>query len=243
MRDLPFFVLFGLISGAFNYLAYFIALHHLGAILATTLFYTYPAMAALLAAIFLKEPLSWSKAFPILVTVLGCALVAGLFGPAEYALRPDGIVWALLAAATAAAYPIFGRRAMLRHSPWTTLFYSIALGSLFLDLFWAGSCVLFSGAGELCGTLPTLTQADASFWGGVLYLAIGPTLGGYMTYLLSIRRLEVRQASLVTAIELIVAALLAYLFLGERPTIPQWIGAGLILVAVLWVRLERSSRT
>lgn len=238
-RDLAYFALYGLVSVAGNYLAYFLALYYLDAILAVTLFYAYPAMATLLSWAVLKEPLDLRRALPLPVTFVGCALVAGLFGAGQVAAHPAGIAWALLGAATFALYPLFGRWGMARYSPWTVLFYSIACGALWLHLIRAGVCILSPADGALCGQLPSLEPGQLPFWAGLLYLALGPTLGAYGSYLQSVRRLEVRQASLVTTLELVITVVLAYLLLGERPSAVQWAGAALIFGAVLWVRVER----
>lgn len=237
-RDLPFFALYGLVSVAGNYLTYIVAVQQVGAILAATMFYTYPAMAAVLAVVFLREPLGWRRALPLPITFLGCALAAGLFSGGDVPLRPAGVAAALVSAATFALYPLFGRRAMARYAPWTVLLGSIAFAALYLDLLWAGLCPLAPAAGQLCGGLPRLEGAGLPFWAGMLYLALGPTLVAYLSYLQAIRRLQVRQASLVTTLEFVVAFLLAYLLLAERPGAVQWIGVALIFGSVLWVRLE-----
>lgn len=243
-RDLPFFALYGLVSVAGNYLSYFLALQMLGATLAITLFYAYPVLATLLAALFLKESLTWRRVLPLPLTFLGCTLVAGMFSPQELAPRPAGIAWALLGALTFAIYPLFGRRGMFRYSPWTVLFYSITFGALWLSLLVAILCPLaqkgqLPSLAEFCGTLPGFTWENLAFWAGLLFLALGPTLGAYFSYLQSIRHIQVRQASLITTLELVLTSSLAVILFQERLAPAQWAGGGLILAAVLWVRLEQ----
>jgi drug/metabolite transporter (DMT)-like permease len=237
-RHLPFFALFGLVGVTAVYLLYILAVLEVGATLATALFYTYPTMATLLAAAFLKERLTWRKAVPLPVTFAGCALAAGLGSGGRVELRPAGVAVALLAAATFALYPLFARRALARYSSWTALFYSLLFGAVWLDALWAVLSLFLPPDGTFCGTLPALAVANSAFWGTLLYLALGATVGLYLADLQAIYRLEVRVVGLIGTLEPFLAGLLAYLIFGEQLTLLQWAGAAFIVSGVLWLRLE-----
>ncbi len=236
-RDLPFFTLFGLVGVTIVYLLYILAVMEVGAALGTALFYTYPTLAAILAALFLQERLTWRKAIPLPVTFAGCALAAGLGSGGLVELRPAGVAVALLAAASFALYPLFARHALARYSHWTALFYSLLFGALWLDLLWAALCPLLPADGSFCGTLPVLASAD--FWGALLYLALGATVGLYLADLQAIHRLEVRVVGLIGTLEPFLAGLFAFLIFGEQLTLLQWSGAALIVSGVLWLRWEK----
>ncbi len=235
-REVPFFALYGLVGVALLYLAFILAVREVGAALSTTIFYAYPTIAALLAALFLKEPLTWRKALPLPVAFLGCVLVSGLWPGGQVDWRPAGVFWSLLSGTTFAFYFILGRRALARHHPWTALFYSLAWGALFLDLLWA-ALSFFPPAWPLRGSIPAWSAA--SFWGALAYLALGATLGLYLADLQALRRIEVRQLGLIGTMEPFISALLAFLFFGERLTPWQWAGALLIVSGVVWLRWEK----
>lgn len=235
-REAPFFALYGLIGVALLYLTFILAVREVGAALSTTIFYAYPTIAALLAALFLKEPLTWRKALPLPIAFLGCVLVSGLWPGGQVAWRPAGLFWALLSGTTFAFYFILGRRALARHHPWTALLYSLAWGALFLDLLWA-ALSFFPAAQPLLGTMPAWNAA--SFWIALAYLSLGATLGLYLADLQALRRIEVRQLGLIGTLEPFISALLAFLFFGERLTPWQWAGAVLVVSGVVWLRWER----
>ena len=237
-KDLPFFALYGLVGVAGMYLLYILAVMEAGAALSTALFYTYPTMATLLAALFLKERLTWRKAIPLPVTFLGCVLAAGLGGGEGLVWRPAGIAFALLSAAAFALYPLFARRALARYSHWTTLFYSLFFGALWLDLLWGTLCPFLPADGRFCGNLPPLGRENIPFWAGLLYLALFATAGLYLADLQAIRRLEVRQVGLIGTLEPLIAGLLAWVLFGESLTPGQWLGAGLIVSGVVWMRFQ-----
>jgi len=236
-REVPFFALYGLVGVALLYTTFILAVREVGAALSTTLFFAYPILAAVLAAIFLKEPLTWRKALPLPVTFLGCALVAGAWPGGQVAWRPAGVFWSLFSGATFAFYFLLGRRALSRHHYWTTLFYSLAWGALFLDLLWVGLS-FFPAAQPLLGSVPALSLDNASFWGALSYLALGATLGLYLADLQAMQRIEVRQVSLVGALEPFITALLALAMFGESLSPWQWLGAALVVSAVVWLRWE-----
>jgi len=74
-------------------------------------------------------------------------------------------------------------------------------------------------------------------WGTLALLAVGPTLGGYGLYTVCLTYLPATTANLIVTLEPAITAGLAFFFLGERFTIPQLLGGGLILIGVVLLRL------
>ena len=72
-------------------------------------------------------------------------------------------------------------------------------------------------------------------------LAVGPTIGGYGLYTVSLTMLPAATANLIVTLEPAMTAVLAFLFLGERLAPLQLVGGGLILAGV--VLLRASERT
>lgn len=61
-----------------------------------------------------------------------------------------------------------------------------------------------------------------------------------LTLFLGVKRLGSMQTALLGVLEVIVSIVLAILFLGERLTAVQWLGALLLIICVLLVRYERN---
>jgi drug/metabolite transporter (DMT)-like permease len=74
-------------------------------------------------------------------------------------------------------------------------------------------------------------------WGVLAALAIGPTIGGYGLYAVSLTYLPASVANLIATLEPSMTAVLAYLVLHETFTTPQLIGSGLIIVGVIVLRI------
>jgi DME family drug/metabolite transporter len=79
-------------------------------------------------------------------------------------------------------------------------------------------------------------------WGILLLLALGPTIGGFGLYSLSLTLLPASVANLIAMLEPALTAVMAYLLLGERLNGMQWLGSLCIIGCVLIVRLNENLR-
>jgi drug/metabolite transporter (DMT)-like permease len=77
-------------------------------------------------------------------------------------------------------------------------------------------------------------------WTAILLLALIPTALARLLVFAGLRRLGGAQTSLLGVAELLVALLLAYLMLGERLSLWQGIGGGLLVISVLLIGRESS---
>ena len=129
-----------------------------------------------------------------------------------------------------------GRTASQRSiDPWSTLLYGFALAVPFLFVY-----NLFSP------WLPPGVASTHFLWlGGALAgwlilatLAIGPTIGGFGLYTVSLGYLPASVAQIIATLEPAMTSVLAFFLLGERFTSPQWIGSALIIGGVVVLRLS-----
>lgn len=91
----------------------------------------------------------------------------------------------------------------------------------------AASANLPSGLAALVGTPDP--------WQVIAYLALGPMFVAYLLFGRGLRTIPSSQATTLTLIEPFVATLLAVAVLGERLTIPGWVGLGMVLTGVVAV--------
>ena len=75
-------------------------------------------------------------------------------------------------------------------------------------------------------------------WGVLAVLALGPTIGGFGFYTISLTYLPASVANIIATLEPVITTFLAFLFLGERVTQPQWLGGILIISGVVLLRLK-----
>ncbi len=220
-RDLSLFLVYGIVGIGIHQLVWIASVQYNGAAVATVILYTGPALVTLIAARFLQEQITRRKILALLLTLIGCALVARVYETHQIQLNAPGILAGLGSACTFATYSLLGRFATQRYSAWTALFYAFLFGTLFL-------LPLAFFLGEV---MPSRLTLDG--WGWLVFLALVPTLGGFASYTLGLSYLPASIASLLAAFEPVTTALLAFWILGEVLAPLQLIGAALILTSVI----------
>jgi drug/metabolite transporter (DMT)-like permease len=172
----------------------------------------------------------------VVTVIAGLVLMVGAPGPSRISLA--GIVWGLLEAVSLAAYFLL----------------SAADGDETLPplaMTWSGMCVgatLFAVVG-VAGAMPVTARADdvdllhhqMSWLIPVLELVFVATVIAYCTGIAAARRLGAKLASLIGIVEVLFAALYAWLLLGQVLSSSQFAGGALILAGVIVVRVDENA--
>jgi drug/metabolite transporter (DMT)-like permease len=234
-QHLKFLFLYGFLLSVFNSL-WTVSVAFNGAAVATVLAYSSAAFTAVLAWKFFQESLGRVKLLAVALSILGCAFVSGAFNPAAWQVNPLGIITGLLSGIAFAGYSLMGKASSQRSiNPWTTLLYTFSFGAVFLLAY----NILPAWLPGIHSTPELLWLGRAwAGWGVLILLGIGPTIGGYGLYTVSLTYLPASVANLVATLEPSITAVLAYLFLGERLTGPQLFGSVLVIMGVIILRLN-----
>ncbi len=217
--DLPLLATFGAVSVAGFMTVYFTAIDLATVATAAVLLYTAPAWVVILSRAIYGEAITPTKAAAVMLVFAGCALVVGAFGPGALRLSTGGLAAGLGAGLTYALYSIFGKAALRRHSPMTTVLYTSGFGAV----------LLVAAAGGLPG-------ARAATFPAISYMVAAPTCAAYLLYIAGLRHVEAGRASVVATLEPVVAALAGTLLLREPMSAAQWGGAALVLGGVILVQ-------
>ena len=192
---------------------------------------TMPAVVAVAAWALWREPLTRRKVLAILLAFSGTLLVSGLDVLDTMRLTLPALLVGLATPVAYSAYSLFGKPLAGRYHPLTILTYGFGFGTLLLLPF------------QLLTPQPWPVPGETWMWFAAL---VGPaTILPFALYLSALRRLPASVASLLAMSEIPIAALYAYLLLGERFTGTQLIGAGLVVCGVLllsWGRLRGNGR-
>ena len=227
-RAVRVIVLYGVFGIAIFYAAYINAILSVGVAVAAVLLYTAPAWVAVIAWRFLGERLTRIHLLALALTLTGCALVAQVYRPELLRLNALGIAWGLLSGLSYGLWSVFNKVGVRHTNPWSLQCYGMLVG--------AAALLLFQPLAPLAGVLQS---PPTVFW--LLILALGPTVGASVAYAAGVRTVPVSTASLVATLEPVLAALLAFLVLGETLSIGQVAGGALVLLAV-WLLRPRSQR-
>jgi drug/metabolite transporter (DMT)-like permease len=245
-RQVGFIIAYGLVLSLFNsFWTWAVALN--GAAVATVLVYSSPAFTVIAGFWLFGERFDIPKLLAVPLSIIGCVFVAGAFDPQVWQINPLGIATGLIGGIGFAAYSLMGKAAAHRQiNPWTATLYTFAAAAVFLLSYNViGSAASFFVTGSLQSVrAPELFWLGDSVvgWGILLLLALGPTIGGYGLYTVSLTYLPASVANLIATLEPSMTAVLAYIFLHEHLTGPQLIGSGLIIAGVVILRLGEGRR-
>jgi drug/metabolite transporter (DMT)-like permease len=193
-----------------------------GAAIAVVLIYLYPAFVTLGTWLLYRERITPPQIVALALSLIGCALVVRAYDPALLRLNVLGLIVGLLTAITHTVYVLFNQRRVQTLNSWTSLTYMMGFGAIALTVL-----TLIVAPRQL------MPPTDAGSLVVLILLGIGPTLGGYGLFTLSLRYAPARIASLIVVMEVPIATMIAVVFLGEQLEWPQLIGMALILMAAV----------
>jgi DME family drug/metabolite transporter len=208
-----------------------------GAAIAVVLIYLFPTFVTIGARFMFGEQLRTVQVIGLLLSLLGMGLLVKLYDPEQIKLNWLGIVVGLTTAVLQAFYVLYTQKAVRTVNPWASLGITMATGSLtLLAMLIAAPLVVGQAAA------PGIFQVgDLTAWLILLALAIGPTLGGYALFNLSLQHIPASTGGLILVLEAPVASAIAILFLGEQLMALQYVGMALIFVSILLPTLTKKA--
>lgn len=217
IKDIPLFGVFALLGISLFYISFQVAVKTGGAAFASVLLYTAPAWVVVCSVFIFQEKLTWLKTLAVVLVILGVFLISKSGGNHSGSVS---IGWPALLSGLASGfcyslYYIIGKYFSNRYSSANLFLWVLPIGAL--------------------GILPFVTFAPKTTlaWAALLAVSIVSTFFANLCYYHGLKELEAGRASIVATLEPVVAALAAYLFLGEYFSLLGYVGAGLILAAVV----------
>ena len=154
--------------------------------------------------------------------------------PAAWKVNAAGIAFGLLTGFFFACYNMLGKTSSNKEiDPWTTMLYGFSSAVIFLFLFNMG--VNAFGGQSLVGNFLWLGTSVGG-WAVLFFLGVGPTIGGFGLYLVSLGYLPATVANLIGALEPAFTAVWAFLLFREQMTGTQVLGSLLVLASVVLLR-------
>lgn len=222
-RDLPVIALSGFLGISVYHVALNIGEVTVQAGAASLLISAGPVFTALLSAAFLRERLTRIGWGGILVAFTGVALIA-LSGGRGLRFTP-GALLILLSAAVAAIYSILSKRSFKRHTALEFTCYSIWAGTLPMLVFLPGL------ARQLPVAAPSATLA-------VVYLGLFPGAIAYVLWNLALSRMPASLLSSFLYLSPVLASFIAWVWLGELPTLLTLLGGAIAILGVILVQTK-----
>ena len=204
---------------------YFAALGHGNAAAVTLLFYTYPVIVMVATIAMDRRTPAKTLVFALALAVGGSAIVA--VGGSGVEIETAGIVLALCSATAYSSYLIGADRVLRRTDPMTAAMWLAAGAAVSTSMF----AVVFGR---------NVIPHGGDWWKVVGMAAF--TIGAFTAMLGSLQRVGAVRNAIISVIEPVAVALLAWLFLSEPITWTTGVGGGMILAAAILATLVRTTR-
>ncbi|MEP6598043.1 MAG: EamA family transporter [Actinomycetota bacterium] len=240
-REAAFLVGAGVVGIALVQWLYFIAIDRLPVGVALLLEFQAPVLIALYVWIVRREPVRSRLWAALACSVVGLIVIAKIW----QGLRFDGlgVVAALLSAVALAVYYLTGERGLTRRDPLSLAAWTFSASAVFWAAILPWWTFPFGSLTESArvGKLGAVTGLTVPVWALVGYVVVLGTVVPYTLVLVGIRHLGPARTSLAGMTEPVLAGLMAWLVLGERLTVVQLIGAGVVLAGIALAETARVS--
>ena len=203
-EHLKYFFGTGIVSVMLFTICYFSCQQICSLAVASILLYTAPSFVVVLSAILWKEPITRRKLAALFLTLLGCAMVCGLFS-GTVTVTLTGVLLGLGAGFFYALYSIFGRYALAHYDSMTVTVWTF----------------LFAGPASLLLIRPadlTALDSDIAMPMTAVCLVVFSTVLPYLFYTAGLSRVESGKASIIASLEPVVASLAGVAAFGEPMT-------------------------
>ena len=188
---------------------------------ASILLYTAPSFVVLLSAVLWREPITAKKLAALAMTLVGCALVCGVFA-GGVSISAGGLLLGLGAGFFYALYSIFGRYALAHYDSMTVTVWTFLFAG-------PASLVLLRPEELAVLARPKLILTAAA-------LVVFSTVLPYLFYTKGLSRVEAGKASIMASLEPVVAALTGVLVFGEPMNVLTAAGILCVLAGVYVLR-------
>ncbi|MBI4611811.1 MAG: EamA family transporter [Candidatus Rokubacteria bacterium] len=224
-EDLPLLSVVGLVGFAANSYCYYTTLSLTNVATAILLIYLAPIFLALYEGLVLRRWPAPSTLAAIALAVGGCFVLVRGYDPGTLRLNLAGLGFGLTTAGAFATYTVASQRMLRAYDSWTVLLYGFGIGSA----AWWVLFPLWASAG---------VENSARTWSLIVAIALGGTLLPHGLFVRGLTYLPPTHATLLSTMEPVIAAGVAYLVLGETMAPAQYAGGLLVLAAVLLVQLR-----
>lgn len=221
-EHLKYFLGTGVVSVVLFTCCYFTCQKLCSLAVASILLYTAPSFVVVLSAVLWKEPVTKKKLLALALTLVGCALVCGVFAGGLSVTVP-GILLGLGAGFFYALYSIFGRYALAHYSSMTVTVWTF----------------IFAGPASLVLLRPARLAAALTaprMWLLAAGLVVFSTVLPYVLYTRGLARVESGRASIMASLEPVVASLAGVIVFGEPLGLAALAGILCVLAGVYILR-------
>ena len=238
-REIPVFLAFGILGIAMTQYLYFVAINLLPVGVALLIEFTAPLMVALWFRFGMHQNLNRNVWAGLALALAGLALVGEVWK--GFTLDGIGVLAAFGAAASLALYYLLGDKEVSRpepRDPVSLTMWGFGAAAIFWAVaqpWWSFPWDGLTGDGYPLGS----DGAAVPIWTLCTYMIVLGTVVPFWLVLVSLRHINASQASIIGMTEPLLAALIAWVALGEVLAAVQILGAVIVLAGVFIAERSR----
>lgn len=226
-HEIIYFVKLGVFGMAMVQFFYYLTISLTNVATAVFLQYLSPVIIAMYTVIWEKVKLNWRQKVAVIVATMGGLLIM-LDAGGMQGLTVWGLASGLASAVAMAFNTIYIKRAVCDYHPITAVTYSCGFGALF---WWL--------AMPYTGNIGDIMTAQLLMF---IYVVVFSTIIPFLLYFFGLRYLSATNVSVTSSLEPVIAAVTAYLALGETMGFLQMIGGLLVLTAVVMLQYNSNRK-
>lgn len=208
-------------------ISYLFAVQHTSVAVAVFLQYLAPSLVVFYKTVFEKERPTIRLVGAVMLALSGTYFLV-LCGSGAYSFSPWGVLGGITSAVSLSFCTIYGEKQLRQVRPLTSFVYASGFGMLLCWLFAPPWAVFMHGY-------------DLLSWAGFMFIALGSTLLAYVCYFRSLTLIKPSRVAIISTSETVVAALSAWVMLGESLVPVQFLGAALIILSVFMVQVRQKT--
>jgi len=234
LRDLFTFAYLGFFCIGLNQMCFTVGLRYTSVAHSSLILGMGPIYALILAVLFRLEKLTLGKALGMAVSFAGVAILASGSGVSRHSPTLKGDLITLCGSLAFALYVVLGKRVAGKYDALTMTTWNYLFGGLII------LPIAINRAFAL-GPLANWQSIPWQAWACLAFSAIFSSTLAYLFYFWLLRYLEASQLSAFSYLLPVSATILGILFLGERGSWSELLGAALALCGLFLTESARSS--
>lgn len=239
-RELGFLIVFGVFGLAFVQLFYFVGIQRLDIGIALVIQYLAPVFVALWARFYVHEPVRQRLWLAIALCLLGLSLVVELWGGGS-SLDGLGVLACLVTALAYAAYVLMAERSLdSGRDVYSLLAWGFSMAAVFwavLQPWWSFPVEQVEGSVSLLGRFDDVT---VPVWLLLAYIVVLGTVVPFAMLVSALHHVPATRVTIVAMLEPVLAAIVAWIWLGEELAAVQIAGGLIVLAGVILAQTART---
>jgi drug/metabolite transporter (DMT)-like permease len=235
--ELRLLAFYGVVGFALVQWLYFVAIERLPIGIGLLLEFTAPVLVALWARVVWQEHVRSRVWLALGLALAGLALVAEVWHDVH--LDTVGVAAGLLASGALATYFLAGEHATARRDALSLACLALGVAALFWAIvqpWWSFPFAELSGRVSLEGAFESAT---APVWLLALWIIVLGTIFPFVLSLGALHHLPATRVSIVAMVEVVLASIVAWAWLGETLSAAQLAGGAVVLVGIVLAQTAR----